>query len=171
MKKKNKNDKLKIENIAQKILNSNKSWKNQNFELVKNIEENNKINKNDDYPDTQKDMLTVLAYINKKNNSKSEYDKCENNGSFSSNIINSSKDLLDNIDQAKLNQIIPIYEELDKYFNKIKSYIDISNKDILFKCQVLAVDYIRFLFSIEIQQLIMAFNYVLEVKKFIHKQY
>ena len=114
-------------------------------------------------------------YIDKLN-------KKEKEESSSSNIIdNTSQSLLADINYEILNKVYLIYEELKKEFDNIHNintyskeyYIhNIEDEKMLrncyFKCIVLGRDYFKvFLFGEEIQKIIKAFNYSLEIGKFI----
>ena len=114
-------------------------------------------------------------YIDKLN-------KKEKEESSSSNIIdNTSQSLLADINYEILNKVYLIYEELKKEFDNIHNintyskeyYIhNIEEEKMLrncyFKCIVLGRDYFKvFLFGEEIQKIIKAFNYSLEIGKFI----
>ena len=114
-------------------------------------------------------------YIDKLN-------KKEKEESSSSNIIdNTSQSLLADINYEILNKVYLIYEELKKEFDNIHNintyskeyYIhNIEDEKMLrncyFKCIVLGRDYFKvFLFGEEIQKIIKAFNYSLELGKFI----
>ena len=114
-------------------------------------------------------------YIDKLN-------KKEKEESSSSNIIdNTSQSLLADINYEILNKVYLIYEELKKEFDNIHNintyskeyYIhNIEDEKMLrncyFKCVVLGRDYFKvFLFGEEIQKIIKAFNYSLELGKFI----
>ena len=114
-------------------------------------------------------------YIDKLN-------KKEKEESSSSNIIdNTSQSLLADINYEILNKVYLIYEELKKEFDNIHNintyskeyYIhNIEEEKMLrncyFKCIVLGRDYFKvFLFGEEIQKIIKAFNYSLELGKFI----
>ena len=114
-------------------------------------------------------------YIDKLN-------KKEKEESSSSNIIdNTSQSLLADINYEILNKVYLIYEELKKEFDNIHNintyskeyYIhNIEDEKMLrncyFKCIVLGRDYFKvFLFGEEIQKIIKAFNFSLELGKFI----
>ena len=114
-------------------------------------------------------------YIDKLN-------KKEKEESSSSNIIdNTSQSLLADINYEILNKVYLIYEELKKEFDNIHNintyskeyYIhNIEDEKMLrncyFKCIVLGRDYFKvFLFGEEIQKIIKAFDYSLELGKFI----
>ena len=114
-------------------------------------------------------------YIDKLN-------KKDKEESSSSNIIdNTSQSLLADINYEILNKVYLIYEELKKEFDNIHNintyskeyYIhNIEDEKMLrncyFKCIVLGRDYFKvFLFGEEIQKIIKAFNYSLELGKFI----
>lgn len=114
-------------------------------------------------------------YIDKLN-------KKEKEESSSSNIIdNTSQSLLADINYEILNKVYLIYEELKKEFDNIHNintyskeyYIhNIEDEKMLrncyFKCVVLGRDYFKvFLFGEEIQKIIKAFNFSLELGKFI----
>ena len=138
--------------------------------------EKSKINKEQKIVPKIKGLEKIAQnYIDKLN-------KKEKEESSSSNIIdNTSQSLLADINYEILNKVYLIYEELKKEFDNIHNintyskeyYIhNIEEEKMLrncyFKCIVLGRDYFKvFLFGEEIQKIIKAFNYSLEIGKFI----
>ena len=138
--------------------------------------EKSKINKGQKIVPKIKGLEKIAQnYIDKLN-------KKEKEESSSSNIIdNTSQSLLADINYEILNKVYLIYEELKKEFDNIHNintyskeyYIhNIEDEKMLrncyFKCIVLGRDYFKvFLFGEEIQKIIKAFNYSLELGKFI----
>ena len=138
--------------------------------------EKSKINKGQKIVPKIKGLEKIAQnYIDKLN-------KKEKEESSSSNIIdNTSQSLLADINYEILNKVYLIYEELKKEFDNIHNintyskeyYIhNIEEEKMLrncyFKCIVLGRDYFKvFLFGEEIQKIIKAFNYSLEIGKFI----
>ena len=138
--------------------------------------EKSKINKGQKIVPKIKGLEKIAQnYIDKLN-------KKEKEESSSSNIIdNTSQSLLADINYEILNKVYLIYEELKKEFDNIHNintyskeyYIhNIEDEKMLrncyFKCVVLGRDYFKvFLFGEEIQKIIKAFNYSLELGKFI----
>ena len=138
--------------------------------------EKSKINKGQKIVPKIKGLEKIAQnYIDKLN-------KKEKEESSSSNIIdNTSQSLLADINYEILNKVYLIYEELKKEFDNIHNintyskeyYIhNIEDEKMLrncyFKCIVLGRDYFKvFLFGEEIQKIIKAFNYSLEIGKFI----
>ena len=138
--------------------------------------EKSKINKGQKIVPKIKGLEKIAQnYIDKLN-------KKEKEESSSSNIIdNTSQSLLADINYEILNKVYLIYEELKKEFDNIHNintyskeyYIhNIEDEKMLrncyFKCVVLGRDYFKvFLFGEEIQKIIKAFNYSLEIGKFI----
>ena len=138
--------------------------------------EKSKINKEQKIVPKIKGLEKIAQnYIDKLN-------KKEKEESSSSNIIdNTSQSLLADINYEILNKVYLIYEELKKEFDNIHNintyskeyYIhNIEDEKMLrncyFKCIVLGRDYFKvFLFGEEIQKIIKAFNFSLELGKFI----
>ena len=138
--------------------------------------EKSKINKGQKIVPKIKGLEKIAQnYIDKLN-------KKEKEESSSSNIIdNTSQSLLADINYEILNKVYLIYEELKKEFDNIHNintyskeyYIhNIEDEKMLrncyFKCIVLGRDYFKvFLFGEEIQKIIKAFDYSLELGKFI----
>ena len=186
-KKETKKDSLTIEYLRTKSRNK-KSIGKENF--INNFTNYFSITSSDKLTEIEKSKIPIEQKIVPKikglekiaQNYIDKLNKKENEESSSSNIIdNTSKSLLADINYEILNKVYLIYEELKKEFDNIHNinsyskeyYIhNIEDEKMLrncyFKCIVLGRDYFKvFLFGEEIQKIIKAFNYSLELGKFI----
>jgi hypothetical protein len=186
-KKETKKDSLTIEYLEIKIRNK-KSIEKENF--INNFTNYFSITSSDKLTEIEKSKIPKEQKIVPKikglekiaQNYIDKLNKKEKEESSSSNIIdNTSQSLLADINYEILNKVYLIYEELKKEFDNIHNintyskeyYIhNIEDEKMLrncyFKCIVLGRDYFKvFLFGEEIQKIIKAFNYSLELGKFI----